>query len=707
MCKAPLASNEAQRLLALNSYGILDTVEEKDFDDLTMLAATICQVPIALISLVDGKRQWFKSHWGLEIRETPIEQSFCAHAILSTDEIMIVQDAKADERFKDNPLVTGDPDITFYAGVPLTSSEGFSLGTLCVIDPSKRELTAAQESALSIIARQVMDKLELRRKMMALEQVNIFLETSQAHSASLLSELQSSNERIHSLIEQAPVAIIVFRGKDLIIESVNPPMLELLDKKSDILNRPLLEAIPELEGQEPYNLLFNVFETGKTVFRGDTPVALERDGRIETGYFNFTYAPLIENGIVTGVIDMATDVTKQVLAQQSKQVLNERLELKNSQLENTNRELSESNAALIESQIMLSDANSKLEESERNLQTLADNISQLAWMADKNGEITWYNKRWYDYTGTSFEEVEGNGWQRAHHPDHLERVVRKFRHDIAMGEIWDDTFPLKGKDGKYRWFLSRAIPLNGDRGEVVRWFGTNTDITERKEFEQRKDDFLGVVSHELKTPITTLKANLQLLDRLRENPGSPMIARLIDSSNRSVNKINTLLDDLLNLRRFGEGQLKLEKSRFRIWEMLSVSCNHVRVAGRHDLNITGDEHLEIFADEDRIDQVVVNFVNNAVKYAPGSRKIDMMISCINDYARIAIRDFGPGIPEDQLSHVFDRYWRASHLGKTYSGLGLGLYICAEIISRHGGEIGVESELGIGSTFWFTLPLSVE
>jgi signal transduction histidine kinase len=168
----PLQINEEERLAALNSYNILDTGEEHDFDELTFLASAICNTPIALISLVDANRQWFKSHKGLAARETPVEQSFCAHAIASYDDIMIVDNAKEDERFADNPLVTGETNITFYAGVPLVNEDGYALGSLCVIDHHKRALTDNQTSALKIIAKQVVDKLELRRKIAMLEKFN-------------------------------------------------------------------------------------------------------------------------------------------------------------------------------------------------------------------------------------------------------------------------------------------------------------------------------------------------------------------------------------------------------------------------------------------------------------------------------------------------------------------------------------------------------
>jgi PAS domain S-box-containing protein len=149
-------------------------------------------------------------------------------------------------------------------------------------------------------------------------------------------------------------------------------------------------------------------------------------------------------------------------------------------------------------------AEAELRENEVRFRTLADNMSQFAWMTDPNGWIFWYNHRWFDYTGTTLEEMQGWGWQQVHHPDHVDRVVEHFRHCIETGETWEDTFPLRGKDGSYRWFLSRAIPIKDDAGNIVSWFGTNTDISDRKQIEaelRQKNAILDVVNESAPTPI--------------------------------------------------------------------------------------------------------------------------------------------------------------------------------------------------------------
>lgn len=161
-------ANEAGRLDALYSYEVLDTSPEEDFDALTRLASYICEAPISLVSLIDSQRQWFKSKVGLQVPETPREISFCSYAILQS-EVFEVEDARLNEIFRNNPLVIGDPNIRFYAGAPLINADGFSLGTLCIIDTVPRHLTDRQKDALQTLAREVVSHLELRRAKLALQ----------------------------------------------------------------------------------------------------------------------------------------------------------------------------------------------------------------------------------------------------------------------------------------------------------------------------------------------------------------------------------------------------------------------------------------------------------------------------------------------------------------------------------------------------------
>ncbi|WP_069660345.1 sensor histidine kinase [Arcticibacter eurypsychrophilus] len=172
MSPLPLSKNEEDRLAALESYHIFDTGEEKDFDVLTSLASVICQIPIALITFINEKHQWFKSHHGTNLTANLRELSFCTHAIASSDEILIIPDATLDERFANNPMVTGPTKLAFYAGVPLINEDGYALGTLCVLDQQTHTLSEDQIAALKTLAKQVVDKIELRRKVLILERTN-------------------------------------------------------------------------------------------------------------------------------------------------------------------------------------------------------------------------------------------------------------------------------------------------------------------------------------------------------------------------------------------------------------------------------------------------------------------------------------------------------------------------------------------------------
>lgn len=171
----------------------------------------------------------------------------------------------------------------------------------------------------------------------------------------------------------------------------------------------------------------------------------------------------------------------------------------------------------------------RLEESERHFRLMADNIAQLAWIADSTGWITWYNERWFDYTGTTISEMQGWGWKAVHHPDHLDRVVERVQHSWDTGEDWEDTFPLRGRDGKYRWFLSRAVPLRADDGSVLCWFGTNTDITEMREAEQRIELLLQEVNHRSKNMLAVIQSLVR-----RSEPGRPDFIQRFEQRIRGI-----------------------------------------------------------------------------------------------------------------------------------------------------------------------------
>ena len=398
--------------------------------------------------------------------------------------------------------------------------------------------------------------------------------------------------------------------------------------------------------------------------------------------------------------------------------MNDELAAANEELTSINEEYLASNEELTDSRRSLEVLNNELEEriesrtkalftSERRFRQMMETIPQIAWTNLPDGEVDYYNQRWYDYTGLDFEQTKAWGWRDVIHPDDLQYNITKYQLIRESKEGGEFEIREKRIDGAYRWHLIRMVPVKNEDGEIQLWVGTATDIHELKQLQQQKDDFISIASHELKTPVTALKASLQLLYKMKEKPAPVVFPRLIEQANKSSNRIGSLIDDLLNVSKINHGQLHLNKTIFNIASVINDCCHHIRLEGKFTIETKGDVDTEVLADAERIEQVVVNFVNNAVKYAFTSNVIEVCIENLVTEVKVSVIDSGNGIPAEKIPHLFDRYYRVDTSGIQYSGLGLGLYICAEIIKKHNGRIGVDSILGKGSKFWFTLPLLTE
>jgi signal transduction histidine kinase len=220
---------------------------------------------------------------------------------------------------------------------------------------------------------------------------------------------------------------------------------------------------------------------------------------------------------------------------------------------------------------------------------------------------------------------------------------------------------------------------------------------------QQRDKFITIASHEMRTPLTALKGAIQILHDRSDKISQEVNNRLMDQANKSVNKLSNLVNDLFEASRLAEKDFGLERTSFKLRTLIEGATDFIKITGKYELRIEGDADLQVVADEQKIEQVIVNLVENAVKYAPNSPVIYIDIDKIPGFVKVQVTDKGPGIAPGKLPHIFRRYF-SSEPGNIQAGLGLGLYICAEIIKQHGGDIGVETELNKGSTFWFTLPI---
>lgn len=698
-----IPENEVQRLEALQRYRITDTPSEESFDGIARLAAQIFNVPISLLSLVDSESVFFKANIGMgNAKKANRGKSLCALAILDKD-VTVFENALKESCLQANPNVIGDFGLRFYAGAPLITHDGFLIGTLCIIDQKPREFSDSERAILEGLAKTAMDQIELRRSSLeTIEQVqhvntqllttqedlkkavqnlaefnvemeatnemlnstNIELTKSFDLTISLNQDLKKSQQRLQSFISKAPIAFGILTGRDLVIEVANEMILMVWGKTSTVLGLPLAEALPELKGQPYLSILDDVFTSGKTYIGDTAPVKLEVDGILSDCFFDFIYEPLKNDSDETiAIIVIANEVTERINKKKELEDLNQQLEI-----------------ALNAGQLGSYHLNLQ------NQELTGSSIFRTIYGLKNDEDIL-------------FEDI-----MNIIMPEYREPIYDKINQSIESREPYNAEYKIKKKDQSIHWIHSSGLPSYDANGVAIGMTGIALDITKRKNYETQKDDFLGIASHELKTPITSLKATIQLLTRLKENPNHPMIPKLIDQSSQSLEKLNTLVDDLLNMHRISEDQLQLKKQTFNISKMLEDCCNDIRLDGKFKLIIDGDLSTTVTADEHRIEQVVVNFVNNAVKYAADSEKIHLIIEPTKKNVKVTVKDFGAGIDPSVQPYLFDRYYRATHEGRKYSGLGLGLYISSEIIKKHGGEIGVESTVGEGSSFWFTLPL---
>jgi len=400
------------------------------------------------------------------------------------------------------------------------------------------------------------------------------------------------------------------------------------------------------------------------------------------------------------------------------------------------RQLREVNEALLVSSVRqheLTEQAQKAEqaasESEARFRMLADNMSQFAWTADATGWINWYNRRWYDYTGTTLEEMQGWGWKKVQDPDHVDRVVQRIQRSWDTGEPWEDTFPLRGKDGSYRWFLSRALPIRDEHGDVVRWFGTHTDVTEQREMankitqqaeqlageSRRKDEFLAMLSHELRNPLAPIRSAVHLLRMHERGNQNAIQQKALEIIERQVANLTKLVGDLLEVSRVVSGRIHLDLTTLDLSQVVKHAVETATPLinqHKHELVLhLCDEPIWTNVDATRMEEVLINLLNNAAKYTPDGGRIEVWCEGIPDdkVVQVRVRDNGMGIDEKLLPRIFDLFTQADRsLARSAGGLGIGLSLAHRLVELHGGTIEARSPpkgCGVGSEFIVKLAMT--
>ncbi|MCI8211476.1 hybrid sensor histidine kinase/response regulator [Pseudomonas sp. S25] len=391
-------------------------------------------------------------------------------------------------------------------------------------------------------------------------------------------------------------------------------------------------------------------------------------------------------------------------------------------------------------------------ESERQFRSLADNMSQLAWTADSAGNIYWYNERWYDYTGASLEAMRALGWRSVHHPEHVGRVTARMVHCFATGSIWEDTFPLRGKDGGYNWFLARALPIRDEHGHITHWLGTHTDITaqvnaeealrelneslelrvaertrelasinellqiEMAEREQAQEtlrhaqkmdaigQLTGGIAHDFNNMLTGVLGALDLMQRRIAAGRTGEIDRYISAAMTSANRAAALTHRLLAFAR----RQSLNNCAVDVNQMVtSMQELLARTTGESiELRIELSEGLQLTStDEHQLENALLNLVINARDAMPDGGQLTVASEHVRvegrsgevspgEYVRLSVRDTGSGMPDDVLDRAFDPFFTTKPIGQ---GTGLGLSMVYGFVKQTGGHVVIDSVEGQGTT----------
>ena len=669
-----MPDQEAKRLSALRRYNVLDTPPEAPFDDLTHLAAQICGTPIALITLLDENRLWFKSRLGLDLSEMPRLASICSRTAEQAGP-MIVQDLAADPRFASLPLVVSPPKVRFYAGVPLVTEDGFALGTLCAMAHHPRLFTPEQAESLRILGRQVMAQLELRRHLVELAH-------SQEEQKRTEDRLRNSEAFYQTLVETLPQNI--FR-KDLQgrFTFANRKFCALIGKPSgEILSKTDFDLFPAEMASKYHRDDMRVMNTLESL---DT-IEAHRAANGEKLFVHVVKTPRYDAlGRLIGTQGIFWDVT--------------------------HRKKTEEALAY-----------------ERDLlRALLDNIPDRIYFKDVESRFIRCSNAMALRLGLNDPKlIQGKTDFDFHPQDKAQEFYKDEQRIILTGD------PLINKleeqtdlEGKPIWASVTKVPVYNQNGHVTGIIGISHDVTTLKKaeaaMEQARDaalesvrvksQFLANMSHEIRTPMNAIVGMTGLLRDTRLNQEQREFVETIRESTRTLLDV---VNEILDFSKIEAGKLTLEIIDFDLRdavestvEMLAENAQTKTI----ELNCWIDQDVpnKVRGDPSRFRQVLANLLSNAVKFTERGEVLVRVTRGIETAStvgvKLAVSDTGVGIPAKAMPLIFRAFTQADgSTTRRFGGTGLGLTISKQLVELMGGEIGLESTVDQGSTFWFHLPL---
>ncbi|KRT17875.1 hypothetical protein ASU31_00855 [Pedobacter ginsenosidimutans] len=484
--------------------------------------------------------------------------------------------------------------------------------------------------------------------------------------AKLIEELEKGERKFRQLIQQAPVAINVFKGRDLIIESANIKMLEIWNKTTEVEGKNFTVALPEIADQPFIEILHAVLDTGIPYHGKESKAIIIKDGVAEERYFNFIYQPIIdEEEKVGSILQVVTEVTEQV---------------------NSRKEISEVNTRL---NIAIDAGSLGSTEVDLETGTMVYNEEFSRMFGKKPGEDFVY--------ADMFEAML---------PEYRDRIKELVAIAKQDNSIYHAEYQIRWPDGSLHWISAHGRARYDSKGKPIKMVGILSEVTEVKADEQRKNDFIGMVSHELKTPLTSMTAYVQILQHNAQKRQDSFAATALEKAHNQLKKMTGMINSFLNVSRLESGKIHIEKQDFDLCSLIEEMRTEFKVtANRHEIIFEKNQPVVVNADQNKIGHVVTNFISNAVKYSPVNTLITISCQVEGNSAVVSVSDQGKGIKEEDTAKLFERYYRVNDQPSTISGFGIGLYLCAEIIERHNGRIWVDSELNKGSTFHFSLPLN--